>query len=158
MEWSLKCNNHRSFWVCIEEDSGRVITWLSWRHRYRKNSVFKIFPIHDKTEGQPTSFPGSLRDPGNEVEGQRFQIGYFRVPLCLSLFKARLSGETIVMKMTLHESKIVCRTHFYLKSFAFDSFWNRGTRELGSDLHFEEHIWKALFSWRINIEERPYPA
>ena len=29
----------------LEENSGSEITWLSWRHRSRKSSVFQMFPV-----------------------------------------------------------------------------------------------------------------
>jgi len=32
------------FWFVFEENSGREITWLSWRHRFRKAPFLKCFP------------------------------------------------------------------------------------------------------------------
>jgi len=38
------------FGFVFEENSFREVTWLSWRHCFRKNSVFKVFSVHAKTK------------------------------------------------------------------------------------------------------------
>ena len=40
-------DNQRSIWICVvicEENSGREITWLSWRHNFRITPISKCFP------------------------------------------------------------------------------------------------------------------
>ena len=56
-----------------------------------------------------------------------FWLGHFRVPLCLR-FKARLGAKPFLW-MKLHAELI-----FKWKVSHLDSFWNRGTRELGNGL------------------------
>ena len=41
-------NNDRSVWFVFEENSGREITCLSWRHRFRKATFSKCFPSTPK--------------------------------------------------------------------------------------------------------------
>ena len=62
-------------------------------------------------------------------------IGHFRVPLCLC-FKASLSAKPFLWKWTLicMKMKLHAELIFIWKVSHLDSFWNRGTRELGNGL------------------------
>ena len=45
------------FGLVVEENSDREISWLSWRHRFREESVFKMFSVHTKTQSRRFQIP-----------------------------------------------------------------------------------------------------
>ena len=44
------------FGFLFEKNSIREITWLSWRHRFKKSSVFIMFFVHTKTQNRLFKF------------------------------------------------------------------------------------------------------
>ena len=64
---------------------------------------------------------------------EQCQIGHFRVPLCLC-FKMSHKYKTILMKMNFicMKMKLHAELIFIWKVSHLDSFWSRGTRELGN--------------------------
>ena len=64
---------------------------------------------------------------------RHWKIGHFRVPLCLC-FKASLSAKPFIWKWVWFECKWNCMQNSFSYRKGFDSFWHRGTRELGNGL------------------------
>ena len=65
------------------------------------------------------------------------------------LFQSESKCETILMNndFDLHENETACRSHFHMKGFAINSFWNRGTRELGNSLLVSPYNKRNITRW-----------
>ena len=86
------------------------------------------------------------------------------MPLCL-VFQSESKCETILMKMSLicMKMKLHVELIFIRMVSHLDSFWNRGTRELGNglftsytitSLKTKAKIWKLTQLWNILLKNR----
>ena len=83
---------------------------------------------------------------------RHWKIGHFRVPLCLC-FKASLSAKPFIWKWVWFECKWNCMQNSFSYRKGFDSFWHRGTRELGNGLFSSRWIKKLplLGTWQSAV-------
>ena len=87
---------------------------------------------------------------------EKLEIGHFRDPFASVSKWVQVRNLSYQNQFHSNAHSNANQTHFHMKGFAWDLFWNRGRRQLGNGLLFHHYRYHASFSLSTLLREQPW--